>query len=185
MGRVALSLGGVFVTLFISAATVDAASQARPWFLLALWVAAGVFGTLFLLAGLACASLSLRGYTTAIRIRNDWRCTYWPTEKQLGVTLWFDDHSDAVSYETSCAAQFGQTTVYLNDRPAVGGTYSGPSGFVGGKSGQPIMVEFRKLDVELEEPARAIISVRIGPTGFFKGAAKETTKEVSVQIVRH
>jgi hypothetical protein len=142
-----------------------------------------VFGTLFLLAGLAYVFLWYRGYRTAIRIRDDWRCRYWPTAKQLGVTLWFDDDSDAVSYEARCTAQFGQTVVYLNERPVVGGTYFGASGLAGGKSGQPIMVEFRKLDVELEEPAKAVISVRIGPTGFLKGAAKQTTKAVSVQIV--
>lgn len=183
MCRVGLANGVPFVAFLVGAATVDVATAETPWYLVALWVGAGITGGVFATTGVIClVSIALK-HLKAIRIRNDWRCTYWTKEQQLKVTVWFDDQLHSSRYNADCVAQVGQQVVHLNDDVELGGSYFGRRGIVSGHSG-PVMAEFLKREVALEPPESATVRVTIQPRDPW-GAASQETKAITIQLVTH
>ena len=175
--------GGAFLTLFVGAATVDATAAENAWYVVALWVGAGLTLALFLIVGLTCFVRLAMKHLKAVRIRDDWRCTYWTKEQQLKVALWFDDRLCSTRYEAACVARVGQETIRLDDDIELGGMYMGRRRLISGHSG-PVMAEFLKLQVRIDPTEHAIISVRIQPRDPW-GAPTQETKTVPIQVVSH
>ena len=171
------------MALFVGAASVNATTVETAWYVVALWVGAGLTGALFLVVGLVCFVRLAMKHLMAVRIRDDWRCTYWTKEQQLRVIVWFDDQLYSTKYKAECVAQVGQEVIRLDDDIQLGGTYMGRRSLTTGHSG-PVMAEFLKSDVSIEAPENAIISVRIQPRNPW-GASREETKTVPIQVVSH
>ena len=181
MGKACIWLLGVAVTLFIAYASIAATTKGSAWYLNALWIGFITTGILGLLLGLVYLLLLGKKRISPLDILNDWRCTYWPTEKQLKVVLWFRDHSNISTFSVKCVAQFEQQVVQVDDDVTIGGTYFSKAGLKSGQD-QPMMVEFLKHNVELHNASMATIWTRIKPS-YGVWAAKQRTKVVSVQVI--
>ncbi len=177
-------MGGAFLTLLVGAASIAAATQGETfWYERVLWAGVVLACVLFLIAGLVCLANLATRHLRAIRIRNDWHCTYWTKEQQIKVTVWFEDRLRSARYRAECSAQAGDQLVRLNDDVQLGGTYMGRHELISGHSG-PVMAEFHKYDVALAAPRRATIRVSIQPRDPW-GATKKEAKTIPVQIIRH
>jgi len=185
--RATLVFGGAFLPSLYAAAEVSASSEGEPWYLIALWVLAALTGVLFLASGIIYLVLQINQFRHAIEILDEWHCNYWPSdgEKQLGVTLYVKDATDAEEYEASCSVRFGDLKVDLTDRIQLGGTYmSGSHGLASGKK-PAMMCEFHKFNFQLEErPTEATVHVRIRTKQWWLGAAEERTRTIPVNIIR-
>lgn len=175
--------GGAFLTLFVGATTVAATTRDVPWYETTLWAGAGLTGALFFIVGATCLSSLVRKHLKAIDIRSSWRCTYWRREKQLRVTVWFEDRLRSAQHRAECTVQVGDALIRLNDDVKLGGTYLGRHGLIAGHSG-PVMAEFLKKDVALDAPDHAIVRVRIQPRDPW-GMARDETKTIPIQIINH
>ena len=186
-----IAIGGLFtlfLAIFASAVsaqvTYDTSDKVGlPWYLIALWVACAVVAGLLALAFLAWGTMAVRHYLSAIEILNDWRCTYWTKEQQLKVTLWFKDKLYANQYHATCVVKVGPQSILLDDDVDLGGTYMGRREMHSGHSG-PVMAEFLKKDIALEDPESATVNVSIEPRDQW-GAGKKKTKIIPIQIVNH
>ncbi len=135
----------------------------------------------FLLTGLLYLFFRYKKFLNSLDILDDWRCTYWPVEKQIQVTLWFNDYSNSLSFSAQCVAEFDKQMVKIDDDVTVGGTYLGKSALKSGQD-QPIMVEFVKRNIELKNKNTAKIITTIKPSiGLW--TAKKKIKTVSVQVI--
>ena len=182
MRKACIWSGGATLTLFLGYTTVATAAKDSPWYLDVLWIGFVISGALFLLTGLAYLFLQGRRHLNPLDILDDWRCTYWPLEKQLQVTLWFGDYSNSSGFKLSCIAQFDEQIVNVDDKKEIGGTYVnlGNTSFKPSRS-RPIMVEFLKHNVDIINARQAIIMVSIKPPGMW--ATKKRNKEVTVQVI--
>ena len=175
--------GSAFLAFFVGAAGTSAAASGLPWYLYALWVGAGISGALFFVIGLACLIRLALKHLRAIRITDDWRCTYWTRQHQLQVIVWFEDRLYSARYNAECVAYVKQATIELNDDVQTGGTYMGRRRLARGHSG-PVMAEFLKSDVVLEEPETATICVKIQPLSPW-GAPRKETQTVQIQVINN
>jgi len=180
MGKACKWFGGVALTLFIAYASINAAIKDSPWYLEVLYIAFIVAGALFILTGLVYLFLLWKKYRNPLDILDDWRCTYWPSEKQVGVTTWFRDYSNASNFLVKCIAQFGQQ-VFKFDDVTIGGTYMGKGGLKSGID-QPIMVEFIKHNIEIDDTSTVKLTMSIRPSSGV-WSAKRRSNVVSVQVI--
>ncbi len=167
------------MALFIGYATVHSGAEILWWIPLALWYGFVITGALAVLVGLAYMILLARKHLSPLHILDDIRCTYWPKEKQINVTLWFCDHCNSLELKLSCVAQFGNQIV-VTDRVTLDGMYLGSTMCA---KGRKRMVEFFKDNAEIVDASTATISVSIKPSGLW--AKKRKNKEISVSIVEH
>ena len=186
-----IAIGGLF-TLFLAILAMAVGAQVAydtsdkvdlPWYLIGLWVACAVVAGLLALAFLAWGIMAVRHYLSAIEILNDWRCIYWTKEQQLKVTVWFKDKRYANQYDAACVVNVGPQSILLDDDVELGGTYLGRRTMHSGHSG-PVMAEFLKKDIALEDLESATVDVSIQPLDQW-GAGKKKTKTVPIQIVNH
>lgn len=181
MGKVFIAFGGATMTLFIGYATVAATTESSPWYLTVLLIGFVVAGALWFFTGLAYLFLLCKKFRSPLSILDDFCCTYWPKQRQLRITLWFDDHSNAPTFVTHCTVQFGQEAIAINDDVTLGGSYMGKAGVISGRRG-PIMVEFSKHNIDLDKPNTAIVRATIKPSrGIW--ITKRKNKNVQVQVV--
>jgi len=110
---------------------------------------------------------------------DDIHCTYWPKEKQVGVTFWICDYSNSPEFKATCNVKFENQVIKVNPK-TLDGTYCGNTYCRGGRKR---MVEFLKNDVEVAEPNRCLITLAMKPLGIW--ATKRKTKEVDTLIVSH
>jgi hypothetical protein len=139
-----------------------------------------VFGVAFGLLSLVWGYLAVNRYFNAIEILDDWRCTYWPDQKQANITIWIRDRSGADRYLTRCQAQFGEQSIESTNANT-GGTYMTARGLNSGND--PLMVEFRWWDVVIEKPELAIVVVSVAPGGW-RGAGRQRIERISPNVVR-
>ena len=148
-------------------------------------VLVGIF-LICLLIGIFILIPSLyKKYVNSLKILENLRCTYWTKEKQLAVTFWYRDESDAEFLSIECVVQIGEQVVEVNDKVLIGGTYMDTNKNVL-KSGriQPIMVECSQKNVDLSDVNKAVIRVTMKPLGGV-WLTKKRSKEVEVQVVNH
>lgn len=184
MRKACIAFGSLTVALFIGYTAV-AATAGSFWYVAALWIAFVATGILFLSTGSAYLCLLYKKHRNPLDILDDWQCTYWPSQNQLKVTLWFRDRSDASAFSVKCIARFGQQKVNMDDIDGdvtIGGTYIGKAGLISGRN-QPMMMELLKRNVELRDASTATILTRIKPLGGVWGA-KQQTKLVEVQVIK-
>ncbi len=182
LGKACIWFGGAAVTLFIAYAGVAAATEGNPWYLVALWIGFVVAGVLFLLTGVAYLYLLTKKHLNPLVILDDWRCTYWPTEKQLKVLLFIADYSSAKGFQVSCIAQFGTQIVSLDDRIILDGHYM-PSGdsktnHIGSRQR---MLEFYKNNITVDNTSKAKVSITIKPYGIW--ATQKSARYIPVQVI--
>lgn len=178
MGRACIGIGGVAIALFIGYATVPPTTAS--WVSTALWWGFIVAGVLFFLAGVVYLVPITNRHLNPLDILDDIQCTYWTKEKQIKVTLWFRDYSNSPISEFSCITKFEKQIADVNDKREINGTYLSLSNASYGKS-RPIMVEFFKYNIAIDNPNKAIITVSMKPEGLW--ATKKMTKEIDVQVI--
>ena len=181
MGKACIALGSAAVSLLVAYTQIP--PEGDPWYRTALLIAFAVAGISFLLIGLVYLYLLGKKHLNPLDILDDWRCTYWPSERQLQVTLWFRDISGASTFKIAVDAQFGQLLVGVGDNVTIGGTYMGKSGIKSGQN-QPTMLECFKYNVDLCDVDTATVVANIRPLGGL-WAAKKRSKVVSVQRIDH
>jgi hypothetical protein len=145
-------------------AALTAPDDMTPWQLHALWAGVVAIGVLFSLTALWCLVGVARKHLGAVQVR-EWRCTYWPMEKQMEVKIWFDDRLAAQKYRLGCSVRVNGETIPLSN-PRLGDTYLGPGGMT---KGPPFMVEFRADDVALDAPESGAVSIAIKPQNPWGG----------------
>ncbi len=184
MGKAAIWFGGTAVVLLIGYATVPP-SATNTWILVVLWWGFIFASALFFLTGSAYLIPIGRRHLNPLKILDDWRCTYWPKEKQLKVLLWFSDYSDSRDFKVSCIAQFGDQIVNVNDRIDLDGSFLhlGDSQIKHGGS-RPRMLEFQKNNTQVDNASKAKVTVTIKPLGGI-WITRKGEREIPVQVINH
>jgi hypothetical protein len=171
------SVSGV---LTMSTFAIYVVSAPKDWFYVPLLVISIIAATIFVVSGIVYLILLIQKRLNPLSILEDVRCTYWPKEKQVGVTLWFCDYSNSPEFEVLCLAQFGSQTVNVDSRRQLDGTYIGNTYCRGGRKR---MVEFLKNDVAVLAPNKCLVAISIKPLGIW--ATKKKSKEVDTLVVNH
>lgn len=170
------------MSLFIGYAT---SANSDAWYVVVLFYGSIICATLFIITGLLYIIPLFKNRLNPIELVGEVRCTYWPLEKQILVMTFFKNHSPINTFRTLCSLRSGEQEVTVNERVSIGGTYFNERESVL-KSGQsqPIMVEFRKNNIELNQVGLATIQISMKPNRKF-WRTKKRTEEVTIGMVNH